>query len=172
MKKTIIAILLASVALLAACNNDSKEPQVEEQDGIGFNVEDETIEEAANVPEDEKIAILSAFDTYISTFNEKDLEAYMSMIAEDTESFDKEEERAYVAEAFELYDLIREPSDVTIVKYSEEEAQVFANLQNKLKQLSSGLETKESSRQVTVFVKEQDEWKVKSVHSIGENPTK
>ena len=71
-------------------------------------------------------------------------------------------------EVFNHYDLNREASDVTIVKYSDTEAQVFSKLQTSMKQLTSGLETNPSGRQVTVFTKDEGDWKVASVHYIGD----
>lgn len=174
MKKIGLAFLLGVILLLVACNDSGKEKEQDlqgaDEEGIGFSLSGESVEEAQNVPEEEKKDILNAFDLYITKFNEKDLDGYMDMIAEETESFDKQEERAYTASVFKEYDLNRVPSDITIVKYDKEEAQVFSKLSYTLKQLSTGLETKEEARQVTLFVKEDAQWRVKSVHSIGENP--
>lgn len=170
MKRLRIILLSALVLMvLAACGTDSKEEEAETDDGVGFSLSDDTIEEATNVPKDEKKAILKSFDTYIDKMNAKDLEGYMETIAEKPTSFTREEERDIVKEMFEDYDFTREPSDITVVKYSEDEAQVFSKLDNKVKQLSTGLETTEKSRQVTVFVKEKDGWKVSAVHAIGES---
>lgn len=174
MKRLQWVLLLAVLLVLGACSDTSKEeevPEVSEDEKIGFSLTGESIEEAENIPETEKEEILHAFDTYITTFNEKDLEGYMDMISETPESFDKKEEEEYTASFFEENNLVREPSDITIVKYSEGSAQVFANLESTWKQLSTGLETSQTSKQVTVFANEDGQWKVKSVHSIGENPT-
>lgn len=171
MKRLSLVLLSVLVlSLLAACGTDSKEEETDSE-GIGFSLSNETIEEATNVPEDEKEAILKAFETYIGKMNEKDLDGYMETIAEKPASFTREEEHKLVEEMFEDYDFTREASDVTIVKYNEKEAeaQVFSNLENKVKQLSTGLETKENSRQVTVFIKEKNGWKVSAVHAIGES---
>ena len=64
--------------------------------------------------------------------------------------------------------LIREVSDVTIVNYTDTEAQVFAKLKTSMKQLGSGLQTNQTGRQVTVFTKDNGEWKVASVHYVGD----
>lgn len=178
MKKIQLALLLISLLILGACSDSSKSeeasevPEVVEDEKIGFSITGDSIEEAENIPETEKEDILQAFDTYISTFNEKDWDAYLDMISDNSESFDKEEEMAYIETIFADFDLVREPSNTTIVKYKEDEAQVFSTLGHKLKQLETGLEKEESARQVTVFAKENGAWKVKSVHSIGENPAK
>lgn len=169
MKKMQWVLLLSALLVLGACGNQSKNEDVPEEE-VGFSLTGNSIEEAENIPENDKEAILNAFDTYITLFNEKNWDAYMEMISDESDSFNKEEEKAYIDTFFTEYDLVREPSNVTIVKYSEGEAQVFSTLHHKLKQLSSGLEKEEEARQVTVFTKENNEWKVKSVHSIGENP--
>ena len=58
---------------------------------------------------------------------------------------------------------------MTIVKYNEEEAQVFANLNIEMTEEATNTEVSSQGRQVTVFVKEDDAWKVSSVYYIGEN---
>lgn len=164
-KLRIIVLSMFVLLVVAACGDDKKE-ETKEQDGIGFSLSDDTIEEAANVPEDEKTAILDVFNTYIETSNEKDIDKYMDTIAEKPDSFDKAEEKTYLETEWEDKDIIREPSDITIVNFNEEkkEAQVYANINNKVKQLSTGLETSIQSRQVTVFKQEEGNWKVSAVH--------
>lgn len=169
MKKIHVLFLVMVMLLLGACA-DKVEEKEEPGEEVGFSLTGDSIEEAENIPKDEKEAIMKAFDIYITSFNERDWDAYMEMISDHSESFDKEEEMAYIEDFFTEYELVREPSNTTIVKYNEEEAQVYATLSHKLKQLSSGLEKEEDAKQVTVFTKEKDVWKVKSVHSIGENP--
>lgn len=171
MKKVQGVLLLSMLLILGACSNESKkevEPETKEEQ-VGFSLTGDSIEEAQNIPEDEKKEILQAFDTYITMFNEKKWDEYIAMISENSESLDKEEERAYIETFFADYDLVRDPSNITIVKYAEDEAQVFSNLEHTQTQLDSGLEVKEKARQVTVFTKESGEWKVNSVHTIGDN---
>lgn len=173
MKKIQLAIIGIALLIMGACSNDQQqEEQPKESESVGFSLTGDSIEEAANVPAEEKEQILQVFETYVETFNEKNLDAYMDTLAENTESFTKEDERKLAESTFNDFDLIREASDVTIVKYSEEEAQVFAKLKSSLKQLSTGLETKESGRQVTVFTKENGQWRVASVHYIGDDALK
>ena len=88
------------------------------------------------------------------------------MLSENPKSFNLAEEREYIESVFEQFELSREAKDVTIVKFDEEtgEAQVFANLATKMKQKSTGLETSRDGRQVTVFTKEGEDWKVNSVY--------
>lgn len=139
---------------------------------VGFSLSGDSIEEAENIPAAEKEKIVETFDAYITAFNEKDIDAYFTTLSEETESFDFEEERAYMEEVFSEYDLNRVASEVTIVKYSDMEAQVFAELKTSMKQLSTGLETNPTGRQVTLLTKDGSEWKVSSVHYIGDNEDK
>lgn len=174
MKKYQVLFVLAIALVLSACGGNKEEPagqgSVDEgvnEQGVGFNVTGESIEEAQNVPAAEKEQILQAFDAYIDVFNNEDIDGYIATLSEHTESFDLDEERAYMSdEVFSKFDVNREASDVTIVKYAENEAQVFAKLQTSMKELASGLETKSDGRQVTVFTKDEGDWKVASVYFI------
>ena len=134
---------------------------------VGFSLSGETIEEATDVPAAEKEKILEAFDVYIDAFNDKNIDGYIDMLSN---HWDKAEEREYMTvEVFGAFDVDRKASDVTIVKYSDTEAQVFAKLKTSMKQLASGLEINPGGRQVTVFTKEDGEWKVGPIHFIGED---
>ena len=193
MKKMFVFSMLIFVLILGACSekedtssnqgsvNDGEKPSefgsidhgVDENNDdnkVGFNLSGGTIEEAANVPADEKELIIQSFDTYIHAFNNQDIDEYMGTLSEKPKSFNLEEEREYIESAFEEFELSREAKDVTIVKFDEEtgEAQVFANLVTKMKQKSTGLETNRDGRQVTVFTKEDGDWKVNSVYYMEE----
>lgn len=191
MKKWFVFCLVVVMMLLAACNKEegavSQHGSVNDGESVnghgaidhgvddkkvGFNVTGDTIEEAANVPAEEKERILEVYDVYIDAFNDKDIERYIETLSERTESFNKEQEQADLEDYFSQYDIQREVTDVTIVKYEEEEAQVFAKLATSMKQLSTGLETNPTGRQVTVLTKEDGEWKIASVHYIGDDVSK
>lgn len=162
-------MIMSSVLILGACSKDST---VVEEKKVGFNLIGETIEEVAGVPANEKEQILAAFNAYIDAFNDKDIDRYIDTLSERTESFDKIQERVKLEDTFSKLDIKREVSDVVIVKYEDEEAQVFTNLTTSVKQLDSGLETNPSGRQVTLFTKDDGEWKVASVHYIGNDEKK
>ncbi|MGN7479608.1 nuclear transport factor 2 family protein [Solibacillus silvestris] len=169
MKKWLIAAM--AMFVLAACGDKKDESPENLQktidDGtVGFEILGETIQEAANVPEDEKNNIISAFDEYIAAFNEKDLERYKNIISKNAKGFNYEEDVQAVSEVFDQYDVRRTAEDITIVKYSEEEAQVFSNLKTETKEIETGAELSGAGRQVTVFVNE-DDWKVSSIYYIG-----
>lgn len=187
MKKIYLAIGLGVLLVLGACSadkeNTSQHGSVDDgeavnQNGaldhgvddkqVGFNMSGGTIEEASGVPAAEKERILEAFAVYIDAFNEKDIDKYMKTLSEHSDVFDLEEERAYMEEQFSEYDLNREADDITIVKYDEQEVQVFATLKTKIKQISTGLKFDQLGRQVTVFTKDDGDWKVTSIHYIGD----
>lgn len=177
MKKFWLAAFMMSFGLILAACGDKEESkkefdadkaaQVIEDGTVGFEVVGEDIEEAANVPDDEKQQIEAAFAEYIAAFNAEDLDRYMATVSKKPHGFDYNKDKEEAASAFEQFDIVREASDVTIVKYSEEEAQVFANLAIDMLQSSTGAKLNNSGRQVTVFVKEDDIWKVTSVYFIG-----
>lgn len=159
----------------AVTGGDSKESplagenkdELDADKGIGFGLTGGVIEEATNVPAEERDRILNVFDTYIDSFNEGNIDEYIDVLADETESFDKEEERSYLEETFEQFEVTRQAADVTIVEYDELEAQVFSRMETTRK-LSSGLETTQTGRQVTVFKLEDEAWKVASIHYLGD----
>ena len=61
----------------------------------------------------------------------------------------------------------RQAKDVTVVKYNETEANVFANLSVNLVEKETESEHSSDGRQITVFTKENNVWKVSSVYYIG-----
>jgi len=192
MKKMIIATGL--ILTLAACSN-SEEPSVNEntvEDGnatsennavnhgieetevkeekteeIGFTVDDQGNIIAADVPEEPASHLLAAYKEYIAAFNSEDIDRYMNTIAQDPDGFDREEDKAALVQAFETYDSVYETSDETIVKYEENRAEVFASLNVKMKAENSKDAVEQTARQVVIFKKENDEWKVSGVHLVG-----
>lgn len=140
----------------------------QEENDVGFEMVGTNVDEAQNIPADEKKALLEAFETYISSFNEEDLEKYMTVIAKEPEGFDYQEEEVTVKETFEQYEVNRKAEDVTVIKYNKNQAQVFASLSISLKQETTGAKLDRTGRQVTVFAKEDGEWRVTSVYFIGD----
>jgi hypothetical protein len=189
MKKMFVPISMSVLLLLGACSNDEgksvengsvNDGEAKNEYGtidhgvddkkVGFSLSGETVEEASGVPAEEKKQILAAFNVNIDTLNEQDIDGYLDTLS--AKDYDLEEERVFMEDRFHEYDLNREASDITIVKYSDTEAQVFSNMTTSYKQLSTGLETKPSGRQVTVFTKNDGDWKVASVHYIGDDGQK
>jgi len=185
MNKLPIVITLSAMLLLGACNSDKETVEggstndgeaaneygaidhgVEDK-GVGFTVEDGTIEEASGVPVEEKDQLVEALNQYIETANEQDIDGYLATLSD--ENFDIEEERAFMEDIFSEYTVVKEVSNITITKYSETEAHLFSEVTTTSKLLNSEEETISAGRQVTVFVKEEDVWKVASLSYIG-NP--
>ncbi|MER2261236.1 MAG: nuclear transport factor 2 family protein [Psychrobacillus sp.] len=181
--------LAALILVLAACNdkeevnseagsvNDSTPSQTEstldhgvkDKSDVGFEMSsDGNVEEAANVPEKEKTAVLNAFNEYIEAFNEEDIDRYLSVISKKPEGFNYEDDKKMVIETFENYDTVRTAEDVTIIEYNDKEAQVYSNLHIALHEPGSGAKLDRNGRQVTVFAKEEGKWLVTSVYFIGE----
>lgn len=187
MKKIVIFTMLSVLLILGACSKDEGKPSNSgsADDGettagygtidhgvddkqVGFNMLGGSIEEAVGIPKEEKEQVLAAFDTYIQTLNGQEVDAHLTMLSKN--AYNLEEERIFMEEQFSEYSLNYEASNVTIVKYSDQEAQVFSNMKMSYKQLSTGLETNPTGRQVTVFAKEDGEWKITSVHHIPDEP--
>lgn len=187
MKKMIIAAGL--ILTLAACS-DSEEPSVNEntvEDGnaakennavehgidedkeekVGFTVDDEGNVIEAEVPKEQADELLAAYEEYIAAFNSEDIDRYMKTIAQEPDGFDREEDKAALAQAFEAFDSQYKTSDETIVKYEEDRAEVFATLNVNMKDGNSNDAIEQSGRQIVVFKKESDGWKVTSVHFMG-----
>lgn len=138
-----------------------------EDKSAGFTMDSDGEVVQADVPSDEEAAILEAYGEYIAAFNAEDIERYMAVIAQEPEGFDREEDRAALEEAFVAYDLTYEPSNETIVKYSPERAEVFAEISLEMTEAGAEKVIEESGRQVVIFNKEENGWKVSGLHFIG-----
>lgn len=163
-------ISIISMFTLAACGNDEVEKDaiaVQEESTVGFEMANGKIEEAQNVPEKERESIIAAFDEYIAAFNAQDIDRYIATLSHDPKGFNLDEERKALLSVFETYDVERLAEDVTIVKYNESEANVFSTIKVDLVEKETGADLSSVGRQVTVFKKEDDAWKVSSVYYIG-----
>ncbi len=163
-------ISIISVFTFGACGNEVVENNAmlpNEESTVGFEMANGKIEEAQNVPEHEREAILAAFEEYIVAFNDHDVERYISTLSHNPTGFNIEEERKALISAFEKYDVDRIAEDITIVKYSEAEANVFATLKIHSVEKETGADISSIGRQVTVLKKEEDAWKISSVYYIG-----
>ncbi|MCP2033355.1 ketosteroid isomerase-like protein [Planomicrobium sp. HSC-17F08] len=184
MKK--IMIVLALMLTLAACSNSEEATgnQNTADDGnsanennavdhgmedkeVGFTLGDDGKVIQADVPKEEATAILAAYQEYIEAFNAEDLDRYMNVISENPEGFDREEDRKALEDTFATYDTTYKTSDETIVKYEENRAEVYATNIVTVKDPNSEKATEQSGRQVVVFKKEGNEWRVSSLHFIG-----
>ncbi|MFX3675291.1 MAG: nuclear transport factor 2 family protein [Paenisporosarcina sp.] len=187
MKFKYMVLFTVTTLLLTACgNNNDKtnsgsindgessnesnalEHGVSDQSDVGYEMAGGNIEEAKDVPKKERQAIIAAFDTYMTAFNEEDIETYMSVIAKDPEGFEYDQEETLVKETFAEYQVNRTAEDVTLIKYDKNQAQVFATLNISMEQEETGAKLDRSGRQVTVFAKEDGQWRVTSVFFIGD----
>ncbi|MER2108695.1 MAG: nuclear transport factor 2 family protein [Solibacillus sp.] len=170
-------IMVFTTLLLIGCSDaqgDGTEPQVESKEEIkgatvGFSMTGGTIEEASGVPEDEKEKIVALFNEYIQASNDEDIERYMATITENPKGFDYEEDRQNTLAIFETYDVTRAADNITIVKYSEDEAQVYADVTVTTKEFATNNEFVSEGKQVTVLIKEDDQWGISSIHGMVEN---
>lgn len=189
MKLTHILTTAVLTLLLTACNNNEDTNQntgsvndaaptntektidhgAKNKAEVGFEMAGGNIEEATNIPAKEKTAILAAFDEYMESFNEEDIDRYMKVISKDPEGFNYDDEKIVVEQTFKDYDTIRTSDNVTIIKYDAEQAQVFANVHIALEQPETGAKLNRDGRQVTVFNKEDSKWLVTSVYFIGDS---
>ncbi|KOY82352.1 DUF3225 domain-containing protein [Lysinibacillus macroides] len=174
LKKSFLAVLILMV--LTACGNKDEKMSDEERekvidDGtVGFEMTGGNVEKADNVPDAEEKAILASFDEYIAALNAEEIDRYMETISKSPKGFNYDEEKIYATEVFEQFDMKREVENVTIAKFEpEKEAQVFANMKMHSLQLETKVEHESAGRQVTVFVKEDGDWKVTSVFYIGDD---
>ncbi len=138
-----------------------------EDKSAGFTLDSngEVIE--AEVPEAEADALLAAYDEYIAAFNAEDLDRYMAVIAEEPESFDREEDQLALEKAFSSYNTEYTPSNQTIVKYTPDRAEVFAEIEVAVEAADASAEIEQAGRQVVIFKKENEVWKVSGLHFIG-----
>lgn len=173
LKKSFLAVLILLV--LTACGNKDEKMSDEERDKViedgtvGFEMMGGNVEKADNVPAEDEKAILASFDEYIAALNAEEIDRYMNTISKNPKGFKYDEEKTYASEVFDQFDIKREVENVTIAKYESEEAQVFANMKMHSLQLETNVEHASAGRQVTVFVKEDNDWKVTSVFYIGDD---
>lgn len=173
LKKCILAVL--TLLVLTACSNKEDDTTVKErekviEDGtVGYEMMGGEVQKATNVPANEEKAILAAFNEYIAAFNDKDINRYLNTLSKTPKGFNYDEDKELVEEVFDQSDTKRDVSNVTIAKYDNQEAQVFANMTTHSLQLKTNVEHESAGRQVTVFVKEGEKWKVTSVFYISDD---
>ncbi|MGF2617951.1 nuclear transport factor 2 family protein [Rossellomorea vietnamensis] len=176
-KKFMIGLGVSSL-LLAGCNNnegaddtDKPEENTEEQ-AEETPAEDQTsalleetseLEEAEDVPEEEKQAILDAYNEYIESFNAEDVERYMATLSETPVNFELEKEEEAVNNVFSKLDVRREASNVKIVNYSSKKADVYSDLEVVTSDPESDREATTTGKQLTIFQKTDDGWKVSMI---------
>ena len=126
------------------------------------------LEEAEGIPDEDKTAINAAFDQYINAFNEEDFESYMSVISKTPVNFKYEDEERYVKQIFDSVDSKRTVDNVKIINYAAgKKADVYAEIKATTKDPNSDKEVTRSGKQVTVFHKKEDGWKVAAIFFLA-----
>ncbi|WP_113970428.1 hypothetical protein [Rossellomorea aquimaris] len=126
------------------------------------------LKEAEGIPEEEKTAINAAFDQYINAFNEEDFESYMSVISKTPVNFEYKDEERYVKQIFDSVDSKRTVENVKIINYAAgKKADVYAEIEATTKDPNSEKEVTRSGKQVTVFHKKEDGWKVAAIFFLA-----
>lgn len=125
------------------------------------------LKEAEGIPAEEKTAIDAAFNQYINAFNEEDFESYMSVISKTPVNFKYEDEERYVKQIFDTVDSKRKVDNVKIINYAGKKADVYAEIEATTKDPNSDKEVTRSGKQVTVFHKKDDGWKVAAIFFLA-----
>jgi ketosteroid isomerase-like protein len=166
-------LIVATIIVLVGCSEGKDATKKEsaenvlEENTIGFEMSNGVVEEAQNIPSEEKTEIMNAFNEYIDAFNAQNIERYMDTLSKEEKGFNLAEERKAAETAFNTYEIERIADDVTITKFSENEANVYATLTVNLVERSTEAELTSVGRQVTVLTKESGEWKIASIYYIG-----
>ncbi|MBN8193776.1 hypothetical protein JI667_16620 [Bacillus sp. NTK074B] len=126
------------------------------------------LEEAEGIPEEDKTAINAAFNQYITAFNEEDFDSYMSVISKTPVNFKYEDEERYVKQIFDSVDSKRSVDNVKIINYAAgKKADVYAEIKATTKDPNGDKEVTRSGKQVTVFHKKEDGWKVAAIFFLA-----
>lgn len=177
------AALFLTGVLLTGCGEKNDRAAYSAEDGESSRTGQEThgtaetkesdtvrapIEEASNIPPEERAAILAALNQQIQSFNNKDLDGYMAAISKNPKSFDYDEEKAYVQKVFQTFDAVMEPANITIIQYDQtaQTANVFMNMKSTSKDIKTGKEVSQTTRQMMVFQKEEGSWKQVSLFAM------
>ncbi|WP_342473041.1 nuclear transport factor 2 family protein [Metasolibacillus sp. FSL H7-0170] len=171
MKKWLIMLIAAFG--LAACGDTEEQLSAEqtadiiEKGTVGFEVMGDKVEAAPDVPDAEREKIIGVFNEYIAAFNDEDLDRYSSTLSKNATGFDYEKDLVEATKVFNSYTINRQADNITIIKYEENEAQVYANLEIEMTEDETGTALSSKGRQVTVLANEDGAWKVTSVFYIG-----
>jgi ketosteroid isomerase-like protein len=125
------------------------------------------LKEAEDIPAEEKTAITETFNQYIDAFNAEDFESYMSVISKTPVNFKYEDEKRYVKQIFDSVDSKRTVKNMKIINYAGKKADVYADITATTKDPKGGKEVTRSGKQVTVFHKKDDGWKVAAIFFLA-----
>lgn len=170
MKKWIVAVM--AFFMLAACEDNEKEASPEklqktiDEGTVGFEILGGKIQEATGVPENEATQLLKVFNEYIDASNDKDIDRYMDTISKNAKGLDYEEDKKNTLETFDKYNVVRTAHDIAIIKYSNDEAHIYANIDIDATEIETGVGYQSKVKQVTIFIKENEAWKISSINGM------
>lgn len=167
-------MVLALIIFTTACSakTDTLEVKDESEEEVGFTMQGATIEAAANVPPEERDQLVAAVEQSYQLFSEQDIDGFLATLSTLPEHYDVEEERKAMEDLFKDNVVKYEPTDITVTKYTEEEAHVFTRLASTFSSLDGEKSVTYTGREVITFVKQDGQWKRASVHHLGDDPTK
>jgi ketosteroid isomerase-like protein len=125
------------------------------------------LKEAEDIPAEEKTAITEAFNQYIDAFNKEDFDSYMEVISTTPVNFKYEDEKRYVKQIFDSVDSKRTVENMKIINYAGKKADVYAEITATTKDPNGGKEVTRSGKQVTVFHKKDEGWKVAAIFFLA-----
>ncbi len=173
-----------SALLLAGCAEENNEPAEKEEpvqeeatetdeaasnNNMHLNLDSlGEIKEAEGIPVEDKEAIQAAFNQYIEAFNEENVDEYMDVISKTPVNFKWDEEKQFVQQIFEQVDSRRTVENVTIMNYQAKKADVYAEITAVTKNPETGEEATRSGKQMTIFHKNEDGWKVAALFFIAD----
>lgn len=170
--------LIVGAMLLSGCGDDQEDKkeqqtetsdqQISEDQNEQMSENPSPLKEAENIPAEEKEAILKVVNQHIQAFNEKNIEKYMEAISKNSESFKYEDEEKYVKDMFTKFDMKMEPENKLIIGYNKKEktANIYMDIKSTTKDLSSGKIVEDSFRQISIYKKEKDGWKLISTSAM------
>ncbi len=180
--RLLLIFMLVGALMLAACGKEEESSDKQEDTKVTTNNEQENsnasssenigestpppIQEAENIPAKEKKALLAAFDQHVKTFNQKDLDGYMSTISKNPTSFKLDEERDYIKNIFETTDIQINPQNVIIIDYKDNEANIFTEMKTIVSETGSKKKVEQLSRQINTFKKEDGQWKLNATFAM------
>lgn len=144
---------------------DGIEGHNENVETVGYSVVEGDVDEAEDIPKQDQMNILAAFNEYIDAFNDQDLNRYERVLARNPEGFDLQEDLMNTKNIFENFDMKRTASNITITDYTGNRANVYADILVEVTQNDS--EVRDEGKQLTQFVKESSGWKITSLQAIG-----
>ncbi len=148
-------------------STDTKSTTSDENKATDSETQVPKLEEAKNIPADEKKALLDVFQRYIDTFNNEDIKGYMATISPHPLNFKYDEEKNTVQQVFDQLDVRRTASKVTITDFQIKKADIYSELRAVTKDPNSDNEAVRNIKQISIFNKTKDGWKLVAIHPMS-----